>query len=33
MTFDGKPPSTPLADAIATTLAWHRAHPKLRLQA
>jgi hypothetical protein len=24
---------TPLADAIATTLAWHRAHPKLRLQA
>ncbi len=25
-------PPTPLADAIATTLAWHRAHPTLRLQ-
>ncbi len=24
---------TPLADAIATTLAWHRAHPELRLNA
>jgi hypothetical protein len=31
MTLDGKPPS--IADAIATTLAWNRAHPKLRLQA
>ena len=24
---------TPLADAIATTLAWHRAHPEVRLNA
>src|SRR5712691_4510 len=29
----GAIPQTPLADAIATTLAWHRAHPELRLQA
>ncbi len=29
----GVTPLTPLADAIATTLAWHRAHPELRLQA
>ncbi len=29
----GAIPQTPLADAIATTLAWHRAHPQLRLQA
>ncbi len=29
----GAIPRTPLADAIATTLAWHRAHPQLRLQA
>lgn len=29
----GAIPLTPLADAIATTLAWHRAHPILRLQA
>jgi hypothetical protein len=27
----GAIPRTPLADAIATTLAWHRAHPELRL--
>jgi hypothetical protein len=24
---------SPLADAIATTLAWHRTHPELHLQA
>ena len=29
----GAIPQTPLADAIATTLAWHRAHPELRLNA
>jgi nucleoside-diphosphate-sugar epimerase len=29
----GAVPQTPLADAIATTLAWHRAHLELRLQA
>jgi nucleoside-diphosphate-sugar epimerase len=29
----GAIPQTPLADAIAMTLAWHRAHPELRLQA
>ena len=29
--FGDRPP-TPLADAIATTLAWHRAHATLRLQ-
>jgi nucleoside-diphosphate-sugar epimerase len=29
----GAIPRTPLADSIATTLAWHRAHPELRLQA
>ena len=29
----GAIPLTPLADAIATTLEWHRAHPELRLQA
>jgi hypothetical protein len=29
----GAIPRTPLADAIATTLAWHRAHPEIRLQA
>jgi nucleoside-diphosphate-sugar epimerase len=28
----GAIPQTPLADAIATTLAWHRAHPELPLQ-
>jgi nucleoside-diphosphate-sugar epimerase len=28
----GAVPETPLADAIATTLTWHRAHPELRLQ-
>jgi nucleoside-diphosphate-sugar epimerase len=28
----GAVPQTSLADAIATTLVWHRAHPKLRLQ-
>jgi hypothetical protein len=27
----GSIPLTPLADAIATTLAWHRAHPAFRL--
>src|ERR1700752_44646 len=27
----GAIPLTPLADAIATTLAWHRAHPAFRL--
>ena len=29
----GAIPLTPLADAIATTIAWHRAHPELRLNA
>ena len=29
----GAIPLTPLADAIATTLAWNRAHPELRLNA
>ena len=29
----GAIPLTPLADAIATTLAWYRAHPTLQLQA
>jgi nucleoside-diphosphate-sugar epimerase len=29
----GAIPQTPLADAIATTLAWHRVHPEIRLQA
>lgn len=29
----GTVPQTPLADAIATALAWHHAHPELRLQA
>jgi len=29
----GAAPQTPLADAITTTLAWHRAHPELRLMA
>ena len=29
----GAVPRTPLPDAITTTLAWHRAHPDLRLQA
>jgi nucleoside-diphosphate-sugar epimerase len=29
----GTIPQTPLADALATTLAWHRAHPELRLNA
>ena len=29
----GAVPQTPLADAITTTLAWHRAHPELRLMA
>lgn len=29
----GSPPSTPLAAAVGTTLAWHRAHPELRLNA
>lgn len=28
----GPIPQTPLADAIATTLAWHRTHPGLRLK-
>lgn len=28
----GAIPVTPLADAIAVTMAWHRAHPDLRLQ-
>jgi nucleoside-diphosphate-sugar epimerase len=28
----GAVPQTPLADAITTTLAWHRARPELRLQ-
>jgi nucleoside-diphosphate-sugar epimerase len=28
----GAIPLTPLADAITTTLAWHRAHPELRLK-
>jgi hypothetical protein len=27
----GAIPLTPIADAIATTLAWHRAHPVFRL--
>ena len=29
----GAIPLTPLADAIATTFAWHRAHPQLQLNA
>jgi nucleoside-diphosphate-sugar epimerase len=29
----GAIPRTPLAEAIATTIAWHRVHPELRLQA
>ncbi len=29
----GPPPVTPLADAVGMTMAWHRAHPDLRLQA
>lgn len=29
----GVVPQTPFPDAIAATLAWHRAHPELRLQA
>jgi nucleoside-diphosphate-sugar epimerase len=28
----GEPPVTPLATGLAATLAWHRAHPELRLQ-
>jgi nucleoside-diphosphate-sugar epimerase len=29
----GAIPQTPLTDAVATTLTWHRAHPELRLNA
>jgi hypothetical protein len=29
----GAIPQSPLAEAIATTLAWHHTHPTLRLQA